>query len=387
MRVAIVGGGASGLACAIMCAKAGVKASVFEASSRCASKILASGNGRCNITNIDIKASNYHSSDQDLVKSILQEFGYSKQRAFFESMGLLLDVVADGRVFPISYEAKSVANTLIEHAQILGVELLTNHPITSLDPLLASFDLVVVATGSKAATGSDEAYTPLADLGCQIVSPYPALVQLHTTSDLPKKMSGVRLSSTTSLVVDGKKAGFKSGDLLFTHYGLSGLVTLDLSQKASLALEQKRSVEMHIDLLPSLDAQKLAWHLQRVAKETSLPPLSILSSILPHKVASVVVGETKQIDAKSSKRIAHFIKDLRFEISQTHGFKHAEVCGGGVELSEVDPKTLRAKRNNRVYICGEALDVVGDRGGYNFAFAWASAHAVARDVIKRAGKS
>ncbi|WP_310442366.1 NAD(P)/FAD-dependent oxidoreductase [Sulfurimonas sp.] len=391
-KVAIIGGGASGLLCAIFCAKKSIVVDVYEQNSKCAKKILASGNGRCNITNKNLSSNDYFSQNPHFADYALKEFGFSEFEKFCNSIGLLLDIKDDGRVYPLSNEAKSVASLLITHAKNLGVHFHIDTKITDVKKLLNDYDSVVVATGSEAATqlgGNRDGLEFAKEFGHNIIPTYPSLVQLHLNSKIAKKMSGAKIDGEVTLLVNNKKELTSSGDILFTDYGVSGFAILDISQKASMALMDSSNVTISINLLPKFDAQKLSNHIGKVAASTKqMTILDILTGLLPLKIAHGVLEDLNisasihgdEIDIKLSKKIANQMLNWRFEVSDTHGFRHAEVSGGGVDTIEINPKTMESLKQKNLYFCGEVLDVVGRRGGYNFAFAWASGYLAARGI-------
>jgi hypothetical protein len=393
-KVAIIGGGASGLLCAIFCAQKKLSVDIFEQNSKCAKKILVSGNGRCNITNKNLSSNDYFSQNPHFVDYALKEFGFSEFEKFCNSIGLLLDIKDDGRVYPLSNEAKGVASLLITHAKNLGVHFYTDTKITDVKKLLNDYDSVVVATGSEAATqlGGNRDGLEFAEVfEHNIIPTYPSLVQLHLNSKIAKKMSGAKIDGEVTLLINNKKELTSSGDILFTDYGVSGFAILDISQKASMALMNSSNVTISINLLPKFDAQKLSNHISKIAALTKqMTILDILTGLLPLKIAHGVLESLNisasihgdEIDIKLSKKIANQMLNWRFELSDTHGFRHAEVSGGGVDTIEINPKTMESIKQKNLYFCGEVLDVVGRRGGYNFAFAWASGYLAAKDIIK-----
>lgn len=403
-KVAIIGGGASGLLCAIFCAKnrlhpkstsslQRVHIDVFEQNDKCAKKILVSGNGRCNITNKSFTCNDYFSQNPLFMDYALREFGYVEFERFCQSIGLLLDAKEDGRVYPLSNEAKSVASLLIAHAKNLGVNFHLGTKITDIKKMLKDYDSVVVATGSEAAThlgGNRDAIEFAKLFGHNIIPTYPSLVQLHLEQKIVKKMSGAKIDGEVTLLVDNKKSVTSSGDILFSDYGVSGFAVLDISQGASVALLNTLHVSISINLLPKFDAQTLFTHIQKVASSSPKTTiLDILIGLLPLKIASGVLEHLKiltstcgnEIDVKLSKKIANQMLAWRFDVNDTHGFRHGEVAGGGVDTQEINPKTFESLKQKNLYFCGEALDVVGKRGGYNFAFAWASGYLAARDIV------
>ncbi len=392
-KVAIIGGGASGLLCAIFCARKSIHVDLFEQNSKCAKKILVSGNGRCNITNRDISPSDFFSDNPSFTEFALKEFGFKEFEKFCESIGLLLDVKDDGRAYPLSNEAKSVASLILNHSKNLGVNLHVDTKITDIKKLLDEYDSVVIATGSEAAEhlgGNRDGLNFAEEFEHTIIPTYPSLVQFHLDSVVAHEMSGAKLNGEVTLLINNKKDSTCSGDILFTNYGVSGFAILDISQRASVALIEYSKVDISINLLPSFNAQKLSTHISKVAStQPDFTILDILAGLIPLKIAQGVLKDLKiptstcrdEIGTKLSKKIANQMLNWRFEVSDTHGFRHAEVSGGGVDTSEINPKTMESLKQKNLYFCGEVLDVVGRRGGYNFAFAWASGYLAAKNII------
>lgn len=391
-KVAIVGAGASGLICAIFCAKAGVKVDIFEQNTKCAKKILVSGNGRCNITNTNLSRDDFFSQNPTFVDDALKEFGFKEFEKFSTSIGLVLDIKDDGRVYPLSNEAKSVAKIYEDYAHNLGVVFHKETKIENIQELLKKYDSVVIATGSEAAShlgGNADGHSFAKEYGHNIIPTYPSLVQLHLNSQIAKKMAGAKLNAEVTLLVNSKKELTTSGDILFASYGISGFAILDLSQRVSVGLLNYEALDLSVNLLPNFTAQKLSSHIIKVSQNMpAFTILDILVGLIPIKIANGLLEDinisnaTINIDIKMSKKIANAMLNWRFEISDTHGFRHAEVSGGGVDTTEINPKTMASLKQKNLYFCGEVLDVVGRRGGYNFAFAWASGYLSAKDIIK-----
>ncbi len=393
-KVAIIGGGASGLLCAIFCARKSLIVDVFEQNSKCAKKILVSGNGRCNITNASLSSNDYFSDNSAFVEDALKEFGFYEFEKFCNSIGLMLDTKDDGRVYPLSNEAKSVAKIYEDYALSLGVAFHRDTKIENIKELQEKYDSVVVATGSEAAShlgGNRDGHSFAQEFGHNIIPSYPSLVQLHLNSSIVKKMSGAKINGEVTLLLNHKKDITSSGDILFTNYGVSGFAILDLSQRASVALMNYEAVDISVNLLPAFNAQKLSFHILQVGKSVpNLTILDILVGLIPIKIAQNLLDsleishtlESKEIHTKLAKKIANAMLNWRFEVNDTHGFRHAEVSGGGVDTSEINPKTMESLKCHNLYFCGEVLDIVGRRGGYNFAFAWASAYMAAKNITK-----
>lgn len=383
MSIGIVGGGASGLFCAILCAKAGLKVELYEQNSSCAKKIVASGNGRCNITNTNLSKSDYFSQNLSFIDIALDEFGFYEFSQFCSSLGLLLDIKNDGRVYPLSNDSKSVSTTFINYALHLGVSIHTNTKINDIKSLLKKHKKVVIATGNLAAPqlgGCDDRLRFAKIFGHNIIPPYPMLVGLHLESKNLKKLSGVKLEGELSLFVDGKKTKTILGDVLFSDYGISGFAALDISCYASEALSKNKNLYLGINLLPKLDFQTILDHLM---KNSFMSLQDRLHTLLPLKLARYIADEfNSKTDTKTLKQIGDTLQNMKLKLTATHGYKHAEVAGGGVDTKEIDPKTYGSKKQKNLYFCGEVLDITGSRGGFNFAFAWASAYMVAKDITR-----
>ncbi len=392
-KVAIVGAGASGLLCAIVCAKAGLRVDIYEQNTKPAKKILVSGNGRCNISNTHLTVNDYFGENPAFVAYALKTFGFEAFEKFMASLGLMLNTLEDGRAYPLSNEAKSVATLLQNTAKTLGVTFHLGEKITNIQALFDSHHSVVVATGSRAAQhlgGNNDAEIFAKMYGHTIVPAYPSLVQLELPSKIAHAMSGAKISAEVRLLVNGQTECIQSGDVLFTNYGVSGFAILDLSQHASKALLEYSAVDISLNLLPEFTPQKLANHILKIATSPTKPTiLDILLGLLPHKIAQGILSELalsptlhdSQIHTKLAKKIANLILHWKFEVSDTHGFRFAEVSGGGINTEEIDEKTMMSHQCKNLYFCGEALDIVGKRGGYNFAFAWASGYLAAKSII------
>ncbi len=402
--IAIIGAGAAGLMASITASKAGTKVHLYEQNSRPAKKILASGNGRCNISNTQVSPADYFGQRPEFSNFALNNFSFVQLQKFCKSIGLLLNILDDGRAYPLSNEAKSVALSFESYARSCGVEIFNECSITQIEhkndrfylhtPLNVSeaYDKVLICTGSEAAPqlgGSALGYELASSLGHTIIPTYPSLVQLHINSSLHEKMSGIKLDAEVTLFLNGKKEQSIKGDILFTKYGISGFAILDISQMASEALLNYQSVDIGLDLLPKFERQTLSIQLSQMAQELpSYTVETILSGFLPIKLCKVLLEDAripsqtlgKDVHTKMAKQIVSKIKDWRFEISQTHGFKHAEVSGGGVNTDEVNEKTMESKKCKGLYFAGEVLDIVGRRGGFNFHFAFSSGYLAGKEM-------
>jgi len=399
--VAIIGGGASGLMSAIVAAQEGHVVHLFEKNAHVGKKILASGNGRCNISNKNLHVSDYYSRQPAFAAEALQRFTFHDFETFCFQIGLLLDTKKDGRAYPRSYEAKAVVTALRRYALQCGVTIVTD---TFVEKVVKNrdhfhlhvnshlYDAVIVATGSQAAPqlgASDSGYTIARSFQHHIIPPYPSLVQLCLESTCHAKMAGVKQHAGVTLYINNKQEEQTRGDILFTKYGISGFAILDISHAASLALQSQQCVTLGIDLFAQTPRPKLlkllhdTCHRLESYSIAEIVSLLIPSKMVPHLLhAAHIAPQTsaKILNTKTVKQIVNLLKDWRFTVTQTHGFQHAEVSGGGVDTAELNPHTFESLQCKNLYFVGEVCDIVGRRGGYNLHFAWASGYAAAQAI-------
>lgn len=400
-KIAIIGGGASGLMSAIMTAQKGHDVHLFEANAHVGKKILASGNGRCNISNKNLHVNDYFGENPAFVSAALQTFPFEAFETFCFAMGLLLHSKRDGRTYPRSYEAKAVTSALARFALHCGVHIVTDTLVTHITKTnhlfhlhvnSHAYDHVIVATGSEAAPqlgANASGYAIARTFGHNIIPTYPALVQLHLDSSLHRKMAGIKQHAAVTLYIDNVKNEAVVGDILFTRYGISGFAVLDVSRSASLALCQCRHVTIGLDLFVTMPRQKLLATLKQLCHTLeNYTLLEILSILIPSKMAPMLLQHchlaqdepAHSLSGRSMKSVVNTLKDWRFEVTQTHGFEHAEVSGGGVDTTEINPETMESLHVKGLYFTGEVCDIVGRRGGYNLHFAWASGYLAAQAI-------
>jgi predicted Rossmann fold flavoprotein len=380
----VIGGGAAGMCAAISKARRGEPVVICEKTARLGKKVLATGNGRCNLLNDDLNETHYNANARDLVRSIFARFGKREIVGLFKSLGLEL-YSQEGRVFPVTNQAASVLTVLEMELERRSV------PVEySFDCVGVSFDrrgfvvssragqtiacqTVIVAGGGKTypAFGADgSAYEIARAIGHTIVPPVPSAVPLMVKDGLCHQLQGQRISAAARSIVDGKEGPLVKGELLFTKYGLSGTCILDISDEISIALNRlgRTDVSVSVDLVPFMDWAQLRTEFDR-RKRAQWPNEGMLAGILPNKFGAALKGlfESSPVDAAVSA-----LKDRRFKIAGTLGWNEAEFTTGGVDAGEVMPGTLESTIRKGIYFAGEVLDVNGGRGGYNLAWAWAS---------------
>ncbi len=390
----IIGAGAAGLCAAIVRARAGQKTTLLEQNSKVGKKILVSGNGKCNIDNRHIDIKRFHSKNTEFIETVLEGYDFSLIETFFTSIGLPLVEGEEGKMFPMSLQASSVVELLGYEAKRVGVEIICDCKVSRIEKNHTDFTVMtsqgtkkckqlLLANGSPAAPqlgGSDSGYAFAGKLGHTLIPRHPSLVQLLSDETWVKACAGVKVAGVAKLYANGEYITEKKGDLLFTNYGISGLAILDLSREVSIRLASFDYCELSMDLMPELSKEKLSnFLLSRIQKESEKPITLWLQGVMNKKLIAIILEQSKcksttekQLNRKEINKLVHSIKNLKLSISDTKGFEGAEVSTGGVDTSEVNPENMESKIVPNLFFAGEILDVDGDRGGFNFHFAWVS---------------
>ncbi len=388
----IIGAGAAGLVAAIARSRAGQRVTLLEQNNKIGKKILVSGNGKCNIDNRYINLNRFHSQNHDFVAEVLEGYDFPVVEKFFTSLGLELEEGKEGKMFPMSLQASSVVELLEYEAIRVGVEIVCDCAVTSVDKKGDTFTLetsqgaksctqLVLTSGSPAAPqlgGSNSGYAFATKLGHTLVPRHPSLVQLCSEETWVKGCAGVKVAGLAKLYANGEYITEKKGDLLFTNYGISGLAILDLSREVSTRLANFDYCELSLDLMPEYSKEKLTNLLLSRVKQESEKPIGLwLQGVLNKKLIAIILEQSKsrvklekELNRKEINKLIHTIKNLKLSVNDTKGFKSAEVATGGINTSEVNPQTMESKLIDNLFFAGEILDVDGDRGGFNFHWAW-----------------
>ncbi|MDX9901907.1 MAG: NAD(P)/FAD-dependent oxidoreductase [Aliarcobacter sp.] len=408
MKIAIIGAGAAGIIAAITAKRLNknLQIDLFDANKSIGKKILASGNGRCNISNNQITSKNYLGENPDFTSFALKEFDFKAFEKFCKSIGLLLDIKPSGKVYPLSNEAKSVTNLLELALQELGVNIYLESMITDIEKIddkfnittkeneYKAYDKVVISNGLGAApqlNANESGLEFASKFGHSFNPTYPSLVGLKTDNTYNGKLQGVKKECNVSLYINGICEQEIFGDVLFTSYGVSGFAILDISQLAVLNLSQYQDVKIAINFFPKINRNDLGDQIQTLFKTIpSQKAVDIITGMVSNKIAPVLLDickiniDTKAADvnAKQIKALAYQLNQWKLKITDTQGFGHAEASGGGVRTAEVDNKTYESKLCKGLYFAGEVLDIVGNRGGFNLQFAWASGYLVGKSLGK-----
>lgn len=400
-KVGVAGGGAAGLMAAITAARLGAQVTILERNDRLGKKILATGNGKCNLGNRCLSASEYYTSgDSGFVGECLECFGTKETIRFFEELGLELKD-KNGYLYPACEQAGAVLDVLRYEAAALGVGLVTECRVRQIERDAGNgkilvrgdgggflFDSLVLACGGRAApkTGSDGSGFLLAgQIGHSIVPVVPALVQLRCREDFLKSVSGVRAEAVVSLLHQQKGIS-ERGELQLTDYGISGIPVFQLSRTVNYILQKQKEAEISIDFLP--------WHTKEEFHRLCTVRRQLLRNRtveeyftgLVHKklvllflrLAGLKAGESvDKADPEKIRRFYSLCRDFRVHVTGSNSFDNAQVCAGGIPLWEIT-RNMESRMTPGVYPAGELLDVDGRCGGYNLQWAWCSGYLAGR---------
>ncbi len=389
-RVIVIGGGAAGMAAAITAARNGHKVTVLERQSRVGRKLMATGNGRCNLTNRNAAPARYH-GDPDLFGATLEKFSTEMTLDFFAELGLMTVTEDSGRVYPMSNMAGSVLDVLRFGMEREGVTVLTGQAVTELRKNGAGFfattetdkftaDKVILAAGGCAGGkvgGVMDGYKLAMALGHHRTQLYPSLVQLKTDPTYPRALKGVKAECAITIRRKETAVACGGGEVLFTEYGVSGPAIFDLSRAVATGGE---GMTCELDFFPDYGEEKLfAWLRDRREAMAAHEAGSLLTGSVHSRLGQMVVksaGFTNQeistLTDKDLRAILHRMKRFALPITGVCGFDQAQVTAGGLRTDEFHRDTLESKLVDGLYACGEVLDVDGDCGGYNLQWAWSS---------------
>lgn len=406
--VCVIGGGPAGMMAAGRAAENGASVVLLEKNSRLGVKLLITGKGRCNITNIEndlqFLTKKYGNNGKFLFSS-LASFGGDDVIGFFEDRGVKTKVERGGRVFPVSDKSMDVLNALKKYLNENTVEVVTNALVKKVvqrngrienvvlnDRRIIQADKFIVCTGGKSypATGSDgKSFSMIESLGHSVVKLRPALVPIICKNSFIKDLEGLSLKNVeVSAWQDNKKQVERFGEALFTDTGMSGPIILDMSKEVDELLN-KGSVQLKIDFKPALTEEELDKRIQKDFQEFNNKMFrNSLDKLLPKKMIPVIIKLSKidpdkkvnLITREERKALLSLFKGLILDVNRVGDFLKAIITSGGVELKEVNPKTMQSKLIDNLYFAGEALDLDGPTGGYNLQVAWSTGF-VAGDSI------
>ena len=384
--ILIIGGGASGLMCAYLLAKGGTAVTVLEKNDRVGKKLLATGNGKCNLTNVNLTLDDYNT---DLIKDILDEFTPNKVIDEFASLGLMTKVDGEGRVYPYSESANTVLNVLLRKLEEYGVKIVCDAFVNKITPIDGKWkaiaskgeyigDKAIFACGSNATSGIDS-LNLISSLGHSVTPFRYAIAPL--TCDGIKGMGGVRAKVHASIIINGKEIMGESGEILFKDDAISGILAFRLSSALARYSQRVESCKVKIDFAPDIQQDQLADFIYSNCSVFA-PLEGILHKAIAQNVLSRVPMDRSWImSRKKSNDIAKSCKAFDVNILGVGSRANAQIACGGVSLNELDTRTLQSRLHSGLYCIGESVDVDGLCGGCNLHWAWASAMAASKDLV------
>ncbi len=420
--IAIVGGGAAGLAAAIFAAEsvpAGCSVVVLDGARSLGAKILVAGGGRCNVTHHEVSCKDFNGS-QHIIRHVLSAFDVSAAIGWFASLGVELKQEPTGKLFPVANTARAVLQALLDRCNALNVTLLTDHRVTEILPPAeegGDFQIVhvggavdcgrvIVATGGRSLprSGSDGlGWEMLRGLGHTVTQTYAALVPLVLQSQMfHAELAGLSQEVELSVFLNGKRIDHRTGSLLWTHFGVSGPVVMDASRHWTAANEQARESEsagaygltLQCNLLPGEGFQEVEqWLIQLTTKRPKASMLTLLSQRFAERMAAALLRYTAidpgtlggQLTKEARRTLVHNLTGLVLPVAQHRGWNYAEVTAGGVPLAEIDFRTMQSRKVPGLYLAGEVLDCDGRIGGFNFQWAWATGYLAGRAAATGGG--
>ena len=391
MRIGIIGGGAAGMAAAITASEyESVHITLMERQARLGKKLSATGNGRCNLSNLHAAEGGYNGDDPQFSNYAIEKFGPAETLEWFQDLGLYTVTEPSGRVYPYSDQANSVVDVLRFSLDRDEIEVLTDFEVqkvkkegdaflvTSRDRTL-EFDRLIIACGGLAGTklgGTMSGYKLLRSFGHKCTKLRPTLVQVKTSWPGVSALKGVRANCRAGIYHNGQLHRESVGEIQFTEFGLSGPVIFEISRDAC---QGGGEWECRLDFLPDCRADRLKRPLMQ-KRNSNLTAEDLFTGILHNRLGRVLVKEAglranipvSQLDDDQLFAVISLAKDFRVTLTEPLGMDAAQVTAGGIVTNEFDPTTMESKLVPGLYACGEVLDVDGDCGGYNLQWAWSS---------------
>jgi predicted Rossmann fold flavoprotein len=393
-KVAIIGGGASGLTAALF-ASDRCDVTLFEKQKKAGRKILVTGNGRCNISNRYIESSRYHGNDRDFANHVFSRFGPGETGDFFKSIGIPFVEEKDGKLFPASLQSSIIPKVFSYELSKRNVTVNLHRRIDKIITgkeefkLITAgnerheFDSVILACGSCAhpASGASKSGYHLAEtLGHKIYEPFPVILPINISYKPLHRLQGIKQDCRIKAILDGKTVAEAEDEILFTGYGISGPASLKISRKINELILDNKSPEISINLFPGMDKETLLPLLNILwtdsGKKVSFSLLGILKERLPEVILEIAGIDSERrsgtLTDKEKLKIADTLMDLRLTPGSPRGFEEAVAAAGGVATADINPLTMESKIVKGLYITGELLDIDGDSGGFNLQFAWST---------------
>ena len=403
MKTAIIGGGAAGLFAACCLALEGREVVLLEKQSRVGRKLLSTGNGRCNLSNLNASEGDYH-GDPRYIRAALGALSPQDCIAFFESIGLICAPDEEGRVYPLSNQAAGVLDALRLFADEAGCETITEFEVKNISRRKNAFhivsadgrsldaDFVIIACGGLAAPklgGCGDGYRLLESFGHRCTARLSAIAALKTDPDAVRALKGIRMQGEIELYARDQLLRRERGEILFSETGVSGIAAMQMARAVNLEMQKGGKCRLKMNFLPGAGEDFIA---NRAGLLPDRPLEDFLSGIVPKRLGQVIIKNAGvaplnmpagDLTLSQCSKIQSMLTGWILDIKSTLGFDQAQVTCGGAELKDFNPETLESRKAPGLFAAGEVLDVDGDCGGFNLHWAWASGYLCAREIIRR----
>ncbi len=392
-NICVIGGGASGMMAALAARAQGAQVTILERNNRIGKKILATGNGRCNYTNVFANITDYN--NPDFVSYALSHYSPAKTIDFFKDLGIVPKVEKEGKAYPLSEQASSIVDVFLYALNQADVNIVTDAYVHNIIRVSQGFtiyledgrvfdaDKIIVATGGKAMpnTGSDGSGYLLAKyLGHQVTEIFPSIVKLKLDSPYLKHLEGIKLPTKVALVVNNQIVQEEYNDIIFGNYGISGPAILDISRRANEFLMEGKQPYVKLTIVTGLSRKDVE---KRFALSMDKPVDFSLIGLINKRYISALLKEAgvekqntlvKDISKSQLNKMIELLFDWRFKIVGSKSFHDAQATAGGVSLEEIDNRSFESKLIPGLYFTGEVMDVDGRCGGFNLQWAWSSGY-------------
>lgn len=403
-KILVIGGGAAGMMAAIVAANNGGEVIILERNDRVGKKLLATGNGRCNYTNMNLTIENYHGKNNTFAESALSSLDVNTTIEYFEKLGITPAVEDNGKVYPLSFQSSSMLDILRYEIQEREIELITEAYVVDIkkkknfivklkDGRIFEGGKVILATGGMAmpVSGSDgNGYSLAKSLGHSLIDINPGIVQLKLEGSFFKQIDGVKVVGVAKLYSKGQLILEDSGDLLFTSYGISGPPILQLSRMALDYISHGKEIELRISIIHTKTSDELEEYLLNRFKNS--PNKSIRESLIGLINKKLILPILRELSLNKDKLVQDFNKEevdklskiltsWSFKITGSQSWGQAQVTAGGISTKEINNKTMESKLVEGFYLIGELVDIDGDCGGYNLQWAWSSGYVAGKHAV------
>ena len=402
-NILVIGAGASGMMAALAAAKFGCRVTIYEKSDRIGKKILATGNGKCNLTNLNMGTEFYYTEDEEKLARCLERFSERDTLTFFEELGLMTRE-RDGYVYPFCEQASVVLDVLRLALDKNGIQVKTSVEQIRIEVLKNGlfqvvstagkdrFDAVILACGSKAGIKNviTDGYDLAKNFGHKIKKLYPALVQVRCKEPVFSAIAGVRIKAGVTLLVDGEVNAMESGEVQLTDYGISGIPVFQMSRLIAGFLDENKKITVCLDFLPHLSKDEWKdFYQKRLEDYAGRTAEEFLLGVLHKKISQMLLKEygLKPADSindsikKKLELLCDAMKVFTVTPHSVNPFEQAQVCRGGVDFKELDDSMQSIYQKN-LYVCGEMVDIDGKCGGYNLQWAWTSGYLAGSNAAK-----